>query len=225
MTDHLVIAYGDANALRRGVAHAVLRDVVLHGPLDPGGAADADDVTAWIDAFAAMRGTWLADAFGVPADAAAQPIATALHAIARSDGRDLELVIDDEPCIDCATAQQIVAHVADRAGVRLLDAPGQRVDVGDLVAWRDAELSQLASWVDDALTNAAVAGASLADAWAELQASAHGTGLSDMGATHLFAERLAEFDAPAKLAAPATAHELVAACATGAWTDITLQTP
>lgn len=208
----VVIAYGDANALRRGVAHAVLRDVLLHGPLDPGVEIE-DGVDAWIDAFAELRGSWLAAAFGVPADMAAKHLSTPLRAIVKSVGRDIELVVDETPCLDCAVARQVVFHVASAVGVELLDPPAP-IDWSVVEAWRDDQLEQLPTWIDEALQEAAAGDGNVAQAWDVLAVRSAGTGMADLAGCYLMAQRLAEPDAPARLGEGHTPDEIVPACAT-----------
>ncbi|MCW2962640.1 MAG: hypothetical protein JWM90_3027 [Thermoleophilia bacterium] len=216
----VVIAYGDANALRRGVAHAVLRDVLLHGPLDPGVAIE-EGVDAWIDAFAELRGGWLASAFGVPADMAAKHLSTPLRAILKSVGRDIELVIDETPCLDCAVARQVVAHVATAAGVELLDPPAP-IDWPEIEAWRDRQLEDLPRWIDESLREAAAGDGNMAQAWDVLAVRSEGTGMADLAGCFLMAQRLAQPDAPARLAEGHTPGEIVPACATSQLQTITL---
>ncbi|MCW2955358.1 MAG: hypothetical protein JWO69_227 [Thermoleophilia bacterium] len=217
----IVVAYGDANAMRRGVAHAVLRDVLLHGPLDPGVPID-DDPLAWVEAFAAMRGAWLAGAFGVPAEMAAKHLATPLRAVLNSVGREVELVIDEQVCLDCAVARQVVAHVALAAGVELLDPPAP-IDWSGVEEWRDRQLLDLPRWLDEALEGAATGDGNVAQAWDLLAELSAGTGLADLAACHLFALRLAQPDAPVRLTGGRTPDELVPACATSTLHEVGLE--
>lgn len=220
---NLVIAYGDANALRRGVAHAVLRDVLLHGPLEPEGASLADDPAAWVEAFATMRAEWLAAEVGVPVDVVRPHVATPLRAVLANVDLPIELVIDEEPCVDCALATRLIGAVAHASGSQLVAPADVEISWQDPEAWRAEATAGLLPLLDAALRETGAAGGSVSDAWDHVRTAGHGYGIADLGTCMEFTKLLASDAPPARLVAPASPDDLVRACATGSLAELRLE--
>ncbi len=219
----IVIAYGDANALRRGVAHAVLRDVLLHGPLDVDGPDMDADVADWIERFSAMRGAWLASAFGVPADQAQRHISSALLAVTAAGDHGVEVVVDERPCADCALAVRLISAIAASAGIELRVCSRH-------AGWQDVEhdRSQFTAGMHDmlarALRDTAVAEGTLGDAWRYILAADAVYGIADLGACYEFGELINSGAVCVQVDDPNYGGNFVLACAHGAMDSVMLRT-
>lgn len=212
MSNDIVIAYGDSNALRRGVAHAVLRDVLLHGPLDLEGPDLSADLADWIDRFAAMRGSWLSDAFGVPADQAGKHIASALHAVTAAGDHAVEVVVDERPCVDCALAIRLISAIASCAGIEL--RVSTRGDGWNNVeADRDQATIGMRELLVGALTTTAAAGGTLGDAWRRILEADAVYGIADLGACYEFMNLIRTADVDVRVEDPNYGGNFVLACA------------